>query len=92
MGNRRAHITVKGQVQGVYFRATATQVAREAGVTGTVRNTPTGSVEIVAEGAEEAVEELVRWCHDGPEAARVDSVEVALCAYTGSFSRFEVRQ
>ncbi len=92
MGNRRAHIIVKGHVQGVYFRATAIEVAREAGLSGTVRNTPAGTVEIVAEGAEEAVEELIRWCHTGPETARVDSVEVTLGAYTGCFSNFTVKQ
>ncbi len=91
MGNLCAHITVKGRVQGVYFRATAAEVARGAGITGTVRNTATGSVEIVAEGAEEAVRELIHWCHAGPDMARVDSVEVTTAAYTGEFNGFEIR-
>jgi len=90
MDNFSAHITVKGRVQGVYFRATASDVATKVGVTGTVRNTPAGDVEIVAQGSQEAVAELIRWCHTGPDGARVDSVEVDTGTYRGDFKSFKV--
>ncbi len=49
-----------GQVQGVFFRATARDVAKRMGLTGTVRNLPDGSVEVLAQGKEEDLEEFVK--------------------------------
>ena len=73
----RAHVFVSGKVQGVYFRATTRDTARERGVDGWVRNLDDGRVEAVFEGPEEAVERLVEFCHKGSPAARVDDVDVA---------------
>jgi len=72
----RAHVYVSGKVQGVYFRATTRDTAREHGVDGWVRNLDDGRVEAVFEGSEEDVERLVEFCHEGSPAARVDDVEV----------------
>ena len=72
----RAHVLVSGTVQGVYFRATTRETAREHGVDGWVRNLEDGRVEAVFEGPEEAVEALVEFCHEGSPAARVEDVEV----------------
>jgi acylphosphatase len=78
MGDRtRAHVYVSGNVQGVYFRATTRDVAREHGVDGWVRNLDDGRVEAAFEGPREAVEELVEFCHGGSEAAEVDAVDVS---------------
>jgi acylphosphatase len=71
----RAHVYVTGKVQGVYFRATTRDTAREHGVDGWVQNLPDGRVEAVFEGPREAVERMVEFCHDGSPAARVDDVE-----------------
>lgn len=57
---RRLHLAVDGRVQGVGFRATTCLVAAKFPVTGYVMNMHDGSVEIVAEGAERAVNEF--WC------------------------------
>ena len=73
----RAHVFVSGKVQGVYFRATTRDTAREHDVDGWVRNLDDGRVEAVFEGPEEAVERLVEFCHKGSPAARVDDVDVA---------------
>lgn len=70
------HITVRGKVQGVYFRASAKQTAYLLVVCGTVRNLPSGEVYIEAEGDEEALVRLVQWCHHGPERADVQNVSV----------------
>ncbi|WP_135822667.1 acylphosphatase [Halostella litorea] len=72
----RAHVFVSGRVQGVYFRATTRETAEEAGVDGWVRNRQDGRVEAVFEGAEEAVESMVEFCHEGSEMATVEDVEV----------------
>jgi len=72
----RRRVIVHGRVQGVFFRDTVRRRALADGVTGWVRNTPEGAVEAVFEGAPEAVDRLVAFCHEGPRGARVDRVEV----------------
>jgi acylphosphatase len=72
----RAHVFVSGTVQGVYYRASTRDAAREAGVDGWVRNLEDGRVEAVFEGAESAVESMVAFCHDGSDAAIVEDVDV----------------
>jgi acylphosphatase len=72
----RRHVTVRGDVQGVFFRESTRRKAGEAGVAGWVTNRPDGSVEAVFEGAPDAVELLVEFAREGPTAASVDSVDV----------------
>lgn len=69
-------IVVKGVVQGVYFRQSTRDKAVELGIKGTVKNMADGSVYIQATGTENALDTLVRWCHDGPRAAKVEEVVV----------------
>ncbi len=73
----RAHVYVTGTVQGVYFRATTRDEARDRDVDGWVRNLDDGRVEAVFEGPESAVEEMVEFCHEGSEAAVVEDVQVS---------------
>lgn len=73
-------VLVRGLVQGVAFRHHTKVRARELGLAGTVRNLDDGSVEVRVQGEAAAVEELVRWLHTGPPAARVESVEVRTVA------------
>jgi acylphosphatase len=72
----RKRATVSGDVQGVFFRDTCRRVARDAGVAGWATNLPDGGVEVVLEGAEDAVDKVLEWCRKGPNHARVDSVDV----------------
>ena len=77
MSNRtRAHVFVSGTVQGVYYRASTRDAARERDVDGWVRNRDDGRVEAVFEGEEDAVEGMVEWCHTGSDAASVKNVEI----------------
>ena len=76
MASRRVQVVVKGRVQGVFFRASTLERAQELGLRGWVRNRPDGAVELVAEGDEASVANLVAWCHQGPPSARVESVDV----------------
>jgi acylphosphatase len=62
---------VSGLVQGVFYRASARQKARELGVTGWARNLPDGRVEVLACGEQAAVEALCAWLRQGPSAAKV---------------------
>lgn len=80
-------LRIYGHVQGVFFRESMRRRALELGVAGWVRNCNDGSVEAVLQGSPQAVDELIRWAHRGPERARVDRVEVSVA--TGEFSGFE---
>jgi acylphosphatase len=62
--------------------------ARDAGVTGWVRNLPDGRVEAVFEGEEESVRRMVGFCRRGPAVARVDDVAIIKEEYTGKFEGF----
>jgi acylphosphatase len=73
---RRVHVSVSGSVQGVFFRASCIERARELGVAGWVRNTLDGRVEAEFEGADAAVRAILAWCGEGPPLARVGSVEI----------------
>lgn len=66
---------VSGKVQGVFFRASTASEARRLGVRGHALNLPDGRVEVLAIGNTAAVDELGRWLHRGPPAARVERVE-----------------
>ncbi len=72
---RHLNITVKGKVQGVYYRATTKAVADQLGVRGTVKNQPNGDVFIEAEADNAILDMFLDWCHEGPEEANVTAVE-----------------
>lgn len=91
MSDQRLSMLISGKVQGVYYRASLAEEANRLGVTGYARNLPDGRVEIVAEGAHEALIAIRQWCSNGPPAAVVDRVEVTEGPATGEFSSFEVR-
>ena len=89
----RAHIRVKGRVQGVGFRAHVEYRARQiGGLTGWVRNVGYDTVEAVAEGERGNVERLIEEMKQGPRAARVDESKVEWETPTGEFDRFGVKR
>lgn len=90
MANIRVHLYVEGFVQGVFFRSDTREEARRLGVNGWVRNLPDGRVEVVGEGEEKAVKELVNWCHKGPPGARVSQVKIENEQYRGEFDSFSI--
>ncbi|HEC81547.1 MAG TPA: acylphosphatase [Thermoplasmatales archaeon] len=73
---KRAHVTISGRVQGVWFRASTKDKAEQLGLHGWVKNTNDGKVEAVFEGEENAINEMIKWCHHGPPLAKVENVEV----------------
>jgi acylphosphatase len=68
------HLIIKGKVQGVFFRATAKDVADKIGVQGWVKNTEEGHVEIMASGSDEQLQQFMAWCRMGPKKAIVTDV------------------
>lgn len=75
---KRVHVVVRGDVQGVGYRYTMRMVAREAGVTGWVRNRRDGTVEAEFEGTPAQVDEVLAWMADGPPGAAVASATVTV--------------
>jgi acylphosphatase len=63
--------TIKGRVQGVFFRASTRRVADSLGITGHAINLACGDVEVLACGETSALDELEGWLQDGPRAAEV---------------------
>jgi len=88
---QQVHIIVRGRVQGVYFRASTRNRARQLGLAGWVRNCPDSSVELVAEGEKTRLEQLVMWCHKGPPGAVVMDINVEWQEATGKFAGFVVK-
>lgn len=89
----RAHVWVKGRVQGVGFRAHVEYSARQiGGLTGWVRNVGYDTVEAIAEGEKKNVERLIQTIQDGPRGSRVDESKVEWEQPTGEFERFGVRR
>jgi acylphosphatase len=82
---------VVGMVQGVGFRYFTELAAEEIGLAGYVMNCSDGSVEVMAEGEREALEQFLRQLRQGPSGARVEGVEETWGPYTGRFSSFAVR-
>jgi acylphosphatase len=80
---------VRGRVQGVGFRDYVKTRARMLRLVGNVRNMEDGrSVEVIAEGPRDLLEQLVRQLHDGPRMSRVDAVDVEWREPTGRFGDF----
>jgi acylphosphatase len=92
MARARLRCFVAGRVQGVSYRAYARHQATQLGLTGWVRNCPDGRVELVAEGEQEALQQLVLWCYQGPPAANVTDVETQWEAATGTDPTFDIRR
>lgn len=85
------NITVRGKVQGVYFRASAKKIADILGLKGFVKNEEDGNVYAEVEGEEEMAIKFMHWCHHGPDSAVVESVSLTDGAMQ-SFTSFEIRR
>jgi len=73
---KHLNITIRGKVQGVSFRVATKAVANQLGITGFIKNQVDGSVYAEAEGKDFELDNFVDWCHEGPEGAQVEKVEI----------------
>ncbi|MGH2417567.1 MAG: acylphosphatase [Candidatus Limnocylindria bacterium] len=91
MSEERLTARVTGRVQGVGYRWWALRQAEALGLVGWVMNAnDERAVELVAEGAPEALNELTRRLDDGPSGARVETVEATRGPASGEFHRFGI--
>ncbi len=88
----RIHLKITGKVQGVFFRAHTIEKAESLGdITGWVANNADGTVDVVAEGPENKINDLTDWCRSGPSTCEVKKIEVEKLTFTGEFSEFSIR-
>lgn len=74
---------VQGRVQGVGYRYFVLRQAEQLGVAGFARNRPDGTVEVVAEGSDEALRDLEARLREGPAFASVTGVDRAVITARG---------
>ncbi|MBW2966619.1 acylphosphatase [Candidatus Woesearchaeota archaeon] len=91
MTKKRIHIIISGRVQGVFFRAGTKRQAKILNITGWVKNNPDRTVEIIAEGEETNLKQLISWCSKGPLIARVDDIKIEWQKYKKEFEYFSIR-
>ena len=84
-------ITVSGKVQGVFYRQSTIETARQLGVKGYVKNETNGNVYIEAEGTTEQLKGFIDWCKKGPTRAIVSDVMVEE-GEIKNYSSFEIRR
>jgi acylphosphatase len=82
-------IYLSGSVQGVFFRNFLEEKAKELNIRGFCRNLEDGRVEVVAEGRDEKVNEMLEVCKEGPQHATVNDVQIQELKHQG-FEGFKV--
>ena len=88
---RRLVASVRGQVQGVGFRWFVQREAARLGLDGWVANQPNGSVEVVAEGSDAKLDQLVLQLWEGPPGSSVGGVDVRHEPARGNITGFTIR-
>lgn len=88
---KRIHLIISGRVQGVFFRHNTKKVANKLCLTGFVRNLPNGDVEVVAEGEETKLNQLIEFCKTGPPSANVENVEIKEELLKNEFETFDTK-
>lgn len=89
--SKHVHLIVHGRVQSVGFRYYIWQMALTKQIKGWVRNTPSQTVEVRAEGPEESVNAFLELAKKGSPLSRVDKVEIAASEKLEHFKTFEIR-
>ena len=90
MVKKAIRVVVSGTVQGVFFRQFCKQNADKLKIKGFVRNLTTGDIELILEGDNRAIEQLVLVLKKGPEHSQIRNVKVDERKWTGDFSDFKI--
>lgn len=72
----RVKLKISGRVQGVFYRQSTLDKAKDLGLAGWVANKEDASVIVEAQGEKPELESLIAWCWQGPPSAQVKSVEL----------------
>jgi acylphosphatase len=87
---KKVHLIVTGRVQGVWYRGSARDRARTLGVNGFARNLRDGTVELVVEGEDVLVDQMIAWAWEGPKLAIVSDIKVEELPYEPEYHDFGV--
>ncbi|MBL7054159.1 acylphosphatase [Candidatus Woesearchaeota archaeon] len=88
---KRIHLIINGKVQGVFYRDNTKKKASELGLKGFVKNIENGLVEIIAEGPEDKLSELIEFCKNNPGYSEVDRLDIKKEKATNEFIGFKVK-
>ncbi len=88
---RHLKIKVSGVVQGVFFRAETKTKAESLNLKGFAKNESDGSVYMEVEGEGPQLEQFLKWCKEGPDAAHVDTIDVEYADELQHFSDFQIQ-
>ncbi len=91
MDAARAHLIIKGRVQGVFYRAFTKDVAVKLGLAGWVKNLYDGSVEAVFEGNRALISQAIEHCKKGPPGSYVGEIDLKWEEYSGGEKGFEIK-
>jgi len=86
---KTVHLEISGKVQGVFFRASAQEIAKLHKISGWIRNTHDKKVEALITGADEDIQKFIEWCKEGPDKAMVEHITITNVALQ-TFNKFEV--
>ena len=86
----RRHVYYAGRVQGVGFRYTVKNIAMRHDICGYVRNLPDGRVELIVEGPDEEIEQLLATVNERM-TGYIHKVDIESPPATGEFSHFHIR-
>lgn len=76
MNTKRIRAVVHGRVQGVFFRAYTQEKGLNLGLSGWARNKPDGTVEVLMEGEETTVDQMIQWLHLGSPMSQVTHIDI----------------
>lgn len=91
MDAARAHLFIKGRVQGVFYRAFTRNIAVKLDLGGWVKNLYDGRVEAVFEGERALIERAIGHCGVGPPGSHIIDIEVNWEVYSGHEKGFEIK-
>lgn len=86
---KEVYCVVHGDVQGVFFRQFAKEKADSLGIFGYAKNLADGTVELVAQGEENALKTFLESISAGPENAQVESLNVMWGKVEEEYTKFD---
>jgi acylphosphatase len=91
MGIKQYHLMISGRVQGVSYRVSAYEKGLQLGLTGWVRNRADGRVEMLIQGQQDELQQMIEWADQGPRFAEVTNLELIEQAISEQFNDFQIR-
>lgn len=86
----RLKVNIKGRVQGVFFRAYTQEKAIDLGLKGYVKNMPDGSVEVLLQGRQEQIDQMLEWCWQGSPMSSVSDVVTIPADNAEDYAKFTI--